>query len=274
MDPSNVNPPAATTRRPPALGEKLPTPPDKEIPEGLEADFAPLRPEGEPPVDDPDPYHRDSLQAQKTFDAAVAASEANREEDAVRRFLTAAKLAEAAREWYLAALAFRHVGDFLINPRPPSDLERALRMYRRAVDAYHRCGMVDEARELAYYLLRLQLARGRELGLAWPRRAELWAYWAVAGFGYRPLRVVGMAAVIVLAFGLVYWVVGGVVTPAGPEPAGLWDCLYFSGVTFATIGYGDFLPTPGMRPVALVEGFLGPLSMGFFVAVLTNRLRR
>lgn len=147
-------------------------------------------------------------------------------------------------------------------------------MYRRAVDAFHQCGLVDEARELAYYLLRLQLARGRELGLSWPRRGELWAYWAVAGFGYRPLRVVGMAVAIVLAFGIVFWLAGGVVTPSGGEPVGLWDCVYFSGVTFSTIGYGDFLPTPRMRPVALVEGFLGPLSMGFFVAVLANRLRR
>jgi hypothetical protein len=83
-----------------------------------------------------------------------------------------------------------------------------------------------------------------------------------------------MAAATVLAFGLVYWAVGGVTTPGGRESAGLWDCVYFSGVTFATIGYGDFLPTPGMRPLALLEGFLGALTMGFFVAVLANRLRR
>src|SRR4051794_22341185 len=124
MDRPEVKPPPAATR-PPALDEKPPAPPDKEIPRGLEADFAPLRPGGHPPADGEDPYHRDSLQAQKAFDAAVAAANANQEEEAVRRFLTAAKLAEAAREWYIAALAFRHVGDFLINPRPPVDLERA-----------------------------------------------------------------------------------------------------------------------------------------------------
>ena len=260
--------------QPDAKSPPAPAPPDKEIPEGLEADFAPLRPEGEPPDAGTDPYHRDSLQAQKVFDTAVEAAGANREEEAVRRFLTAAKLAEAAHEWYLAALAFRHVGDFLVNPTPPSDLERALRMYRRAVDAYYRCGLVDEARELAYYLLRLQLARSRELKMPWYRRAELWAYWAVAGFGYRPLRVVGVAAATVIAFGLLFWAAGGVVATGSHEPAGLWECVYFSGITFATVGYGDFLPTPGKRPLALVEGFLGALTMGFFVAVLTNRLRR
>jgi hypothetical protein len=251
-----------------------PPAPPKEIPQGLEADFAPLHPDGQPPEGGEDPFHRDSLEAQKAFDSAVGLAKSRSEEEAVRRFLTAAKLAEVAREWYLAALAFRHVGDFLINPKPPVDWERALRMYRRAVDAYYRCGMVDEARELAYYLLGLQLARGRDLGFSWPRRAELWAYWAVAGFGYRPLRLVAVAAAVVLVFGLLFWAVGGVTTPAGREPAGLWDCVYFSGVTFATIGYGDFLPVPWMRPLALLEGFLGALTMGFFVAVLANRLRR
>lgn len=98
MDQPPAQPPPAPDKRPPALDEQLPTPPDKEIPEGLEADFAPLRPGGRPPADAEDPYHRDSLQAQKTFDAAVAASESGQEEEAVRQFLTAAKLAEAARE--------------------------------------------------------------------------------------------------------------------------------------------------------------------------------
>ena len=252
-----------------------PAPPDHDIPEDLEADLAPLRPSQRP--DDEgreDPYHRDSLEAQRLFDEAVETARAGREDEAVRRFLTAAKLAEAANEWYLAALAFQRVGDFLINPKPPVDLERAFRMYRRAIDAYHRCGLVDDARELSYYLLRLQLARGRELKMPWARRLELWAFWLFAGFGYRPLRVVGLAAVIIVLFGLAYWAGGGVVAPGSTEPVGLWESMYFSGITFSTVGYGDFLPTPGMRALAMVEGFVGALTMGVFVAVLANRLRR
>src|SRR4051812_26306862 len=110
MDPRDVQPAPAPAKRPPALDEKVPPPPDHQIPAGLEADLAPLRPDGQPPDDGTDPYHRDSLQAQKAFDTAVEAADRGEEEAAVRRFLTAAKLAEAAREWYLAALAFQHVG--------------------------------------------------------------------------------------------------------------------------------------------------------------------
>ena len=250
-------------------------PPAEAIPEGLEADFAPLRSHDRPlQGDETDPYHHDSLLAQQEFDAAAKAAGDGHEEEAVRRFLTASKLAERAHEWYLAALSFRRVGDFLLNPKPPCDLERALRMYRRAVDAYERSGLVDEARELTYYQLRLVTARGREMNLPAWRRVELWLYWAVAGYGLRPLRVVGLAAVIIGLFAFAYWATGGVVAVGSSQPAGLWECVYFSAVTFSTVGYGEFLPAPHVRPLAAVQGLLGPLTLGFFVVVLSNRLRR
>ena len=263
-----------SVRKSPAPDATLPPPPDQVIPHRLEADLAPLSPDGEAPDPGNDPFHSDNLQAQKAFDEATSAAEAGREDEAVHRFLTAAKLSESAHEWYLAALAFRRVGDFLVNPKPPYDLPRAFRMYRRAIDAYQRCGLMDEARHLAFYLLRLQVIRGRELELPRHRRAELWVYWLVAGFGYRPLRVIGTAAVLIVLFGLTYWAVGGVVETRTRQPAGVWECFYFSGVTFATVGYGDFVPTAPVRPLALIEGFVGALTMGFFVAVLANRLRR
>ena len=58
-----------------------------------------------------------------------------------------------------------------------------------------------------------------------------------------------------------------------PRPATFWECIYFSGITFATVGYGDFIPAPPMRLLALTEGALGVFTMGFFVVVLANRLR-
>jgi len=252
-----------------------PAPPSAEVvADGLQADFAPLPTNGARRRDGADPYQHDSLRAQEKFDAATSAAERGQEDEAVRQFLTAAKLAETAHEWHLAALAFRHVGDFLVNPKPPCDLPRAIRMYRRAIDAYHRCGMADDARSVSYYVLYLQMARGHELKLPRRRRVELWLYWAVAGFGHRPLRVVGLGVAIVLFFGILFWGLDGVVASGTREPAGPWESIYFSGITFATVGYGDFVPLPHIRALALLEGALGALNMGFFVAVLANRLRR
>ncbi len=90
-------------------------------------------------------------------------------------------------------------------------------------------------------------------------------YWAAAGFGYRPIRVVGSSLVVVVAYGVLFWATGGVVASAGsPHPAEFWECLYFSGITFATIGYGDFVPAPHMRLLALTEGACGSVYDGLF----------
>ncbi len=99
--------------------------------EPLQADFAP--PQDNQGADDP--YLRDSALAQTLFDRATAEAAAGDEEHAVVHLLRAAKLAETAREWHLAADAFHQLGDVYLSPEPPCDLDRALRLYRRAVAA-------------------------------------------------------------------------------------------------------------------------------------------
>jgi tetratricopeptide (TPR) repeat protein len=247
-----------------------------ESPVTAEADFAPLPelgPAARADLTEVDPYQADSLHAQAAFARAVAAAAQGDEALAITEYLKASKIAETAREWYLAAVACHRVGDFLQHPRPPVDLERAFRMYRRAIAAYEQCGLVAEARHLTYALMRLRLRRARMLRLPVLQRLELALYWATAGFGLRPLRVIGTALTLVLLYGLAYRAIAGVVAVHAPEPLTLWHTIYFSGITFATVGYGDFLPAPHARLLALTEGVVGAFTMGFFVVVLANRLR-
>jgi hypothetical protein len=244
-----------------------------------EADFAPLPEPGKAPAAvkrDADPFQSDSIRAQESFDAAVARAAAGDEEGAIQEYIRASKIAETAHEWYLSAVACERVGDFLLHPAPPSDMDRAFRMYRRAIAAYEQCGLFAEARELAYRQMFLRMARSGELRLPLKQRLELFIYWAIAGFGYRPQRVIGLAMSLVFAFAVLYWSLGGVVQAgnAGGQPVGFWPALYFSGITFATVGYGDFLPAPHVRVLALAEGAIGALTLGFFVAVLANRLSK
>lgn len=246
---------------------------DEELPVEMAADFAPL---AEPSVrsKEASPHHKESSRAQEAFEAAAEAATAGNEDLAVEQYLKASNLAEAAREWYMAAVACQRVGDFLLSDKPPTDLERAFRMYRRAVAAYEQCGLFEEARRLSYRLMSLKLSRAGELRLSRLLQLELFLFWAVAGFGFRPLRVFGFSLVSILAYGLLFWITDGTVTPGeSPRTADFWECLYFSGITFSTVGYGDFLPAPHMRFVALTEGALGVFSIGFFIVILANRLR-
>jgi TPR repeat protein len=250
---------------------------DEPLPIDLKSDFAPLKQShdaGDVANSDGDPYHQDSLLAQESFQRGVEAANRGDEAEAVQQYLVASKRAETAREWYLAAVSFHRVGDFLQHPKPPFDLERAFRMYRRAVAAYEQSGYFDDARRLAYRMMLLRMRRARTLQLKPWRRVELFVYWALAGFGYRPLRVMGSAMVVILAYGVLFWALNGV-TPAMPaaQPVTFWDCVYFSGITFTTLGYGDLMPAADARLLALTEATIGMFTMGFLVVVFANRLR-
>ena len=238
--------------------------------EPLQADFAP------PPDDDrggADPYLRDSALAQTLFDRATAEAAAGDEGHAVAHLLRAAELAETAREWHLAADAFHRLADTYLSPEPLCDLDRAVRLYRRAVAAYEQAGAYEEARRVGYHVLRLKLARGGELGLSGRLRAELLAFWAVAGFGFRPWRVVAAAVPTAVGFAAAYWAVGGVAAADGHPAGSFADALYLSGTTFTTVGFGDLYPAPHARPLALAESAAGAFVTSFFVVVLANRLR-
>ena len=246
-----------------------------DLPVDIQADYSPVteHQEAERKNDRKiEPSHFDSFQAQDAFDRAVRAAEEGHEELAVEYYLKASKLAESAREWYIAAVACQRVGDFLRSPKPPFDLERSFRMYRRAVGAYHNCGLYAEARELSYRLMCIRMRRASELRLPWWQKIELRAFWAIAGFGHRPLRVVGWAMTLVLCYALLYWSIGGIVSSSPRERITLQHAIYFSGTTFSTVGYGDFLPAPHAQMIALTEAALGSFTMGLFVAVLANRL--
>jgi hypothetical protein len=50
-----------------------------------------------------------------------------------------------------------------------------------------------------------------------------------------------------------------------------WDCLHFSIVTIATLGYGDYRPVSWGRVVAALEVVLGLVLMGTLIARLVSR---
>jgi hypothetical protein len=251
----------------------------EQAPAEAEADFVPLAsvegPEAQPALEEIDPFQWDSLQASQAFDRAVTAAAEGNVPEAMQLYIRAAKIAETAHEWYLAAAASRQVGDYLLAAGPWRDVERAFRMYRRAVAAYERCGLAAEARDLSYHEMCLRMHSAGRLGLSITHRIELFLFWATAGFGYRPLRVLGTAGVIVLIYALIYGLTGGVIrTTDGALVRSFSEMIYFSGITFSTIGYGDYRPVPQQHFIALSEGALGIALLGFFVAVLANRLSR
>lgn len=92
----------------------------------------------------------------------------------------------------------------------------------------------------------------------------------VTGGFIKPWRIVFWAAVVIFGFAGIYWHEASSFN-ATNQICSYWDALYFSGLTFTTIGYGDITPMHWMRGIAVLEGLFGIALGGAFLVSLTRR---
>jgi len=124
------------------------------------------------------------------------------------------------------------------------------------------------------------------------------AFWnMIYGYGERPGSVVKTSVVIIILFALSFSLIGigkpeiielkgtGIYQNSGnivdlaikgfsenSEIRNFPDSLYFSLITFTTLGYGDFRPLEGLgRFLAGSEAFIGALMMALFVYTFARR---
>jgi len=164
-------------------------------------------------------------------------------------------------------------------------LDAAARIYRSLYECTLAAGLVSVAIGFA---IRERDVRRR---LAWRDgrsgdaiRFELLRF--SSRYGFSPIRVLLLAVVVILLFalafpflgavrdttsGLLYTFRGGEVDPARAVVV-LFNTVYFSVVTFTTVGYGDIYPVGAIaKYLATVESFTGVVLMVFLGFVLGNR---
>lgn len=101
-------------------------------------------------------------------------------------------------------------------------------------------------------------------------------------YATNPMRVLFSTIVVLAFFGLVYAGVlfsgaGGIVSGLGGEHdlIGVFGrSFYHSGITFFTIGYGDFYPLGAIRWLSNVEGFVGVFLMSYFTVAFVRKILR
>jgi hypothetical protein len=104
------------------------------------------------------------------------------------------------------------------------------------------------------------------------------------GYGERPIRVVLFSWLAIFLFALCYFLLGindgGQVLSWNSEQSILENisqfmtCLYFSVVTFTTLGYGDLTPIGLSRVLAAIEAFIGSFTLALFVVVFVKKMTR
>jgi hypothetical protein len=90
-----------------------------------------------------------------------------------------------------------------------------------------------------------------------------------AGFGILAV------AIVILRYAIIFRDYG--ILDDGQRKDDPVTCLYFSIVTWTTLGYGDLKPTPQIRLVAASEAIAGYIGMAMFIAFFAdmfNRLKR
>jgi hypothetical protein len=95
------------------------------------------------------------------------------------------------------------------------------------------------------------------------------------GYGERPVRVLFTSAVIIVLCAFLYSLDGALKYREGPIESSFLQGLYFSTITFTTLGYGDFYPSGGgWRLLAMTEALTGGCLMALFVVCLAKRFSR
>lgn len=85
----------------------------------------------------------------------------------------------------------------------------------------------------------------------------------------KPMRIVGLAAATIALFSLAYHYCD--LRFEQKEVKTFWEALYFSGLTFTTIGYGDITPMGLARFLAVLEGLFGIVLSSALVVSLVRR---
>ncbi|UCC22506.1 MAG: potassium channel family protein, partial [Planctomycetota bacterium] len=98
------------------------------------------------------------------------------------------------------------------------------------------------------------------------------------GYGERPVRVLVASVLVILFCASFYAQPGALVFRDGPtqQTFSFPQGLYFSTITFTTLGYGDFYPAPlgPVRYLAMAEAICGAFLMALFVVCLAKRFSR
>ena len=124
----------------------------------------------------------------------------------------------------------------------------------------------------------------RRRGRHWPTQVfyrRTWRAWVALGRRaqpelregflavYGPLSLLGLlvtwVVLLVAGWGAVWWGLRSAVTGVD----GYLDAVYFAGVGFFTVGFGDLVPTGGLaRLLVLVEAFMGLVTMALVIGYL------
>lgn len=139
----------------------------------------------------------------------------------------------------------------------------ATRMFKKIYQAQG-----DDEIAKSYFIKENELIRKKLKGWDFFTKSLSCYYWE---YGSKPHRIIYLSFFVIVLFGLVYWLNSDLINSnVGIQNFSIGDSLYFSTITFTTLGYGDFTPSGWLKVVTAAEAFWGVINMGFLIAGYSN----
>lgn len=159
--------------------------------------------------------------------------------------------------------------------------EQAEEIYRGLRKVSEQQGLFELAGRFFYEEM---LMRRLQMPLPSFGRVVSWLVDLFCGYGEKPLRVIAFSLCLISLLACCYFLLGirdGNTIVAFNANASVLEnllnfltALYFSVVTFTTLGYGDLVPVGASRALAAIEAFMGSFTLALFVVVFVKKMTR
>ncbi len=160
-------------------------------------------------------------------------------------------------------------------------LEQAEEIYRDLRKAAEKQGLVEYSGRFIHR--ELTMRRLQKPLFSWQRFISK-VVDLFCGYGEKPLNVVLFSMMLITVCAILYFAFGvrfsDEIIAINPSQ-GLWEnfklflsSMYFSVVTFTTLGYGDITPVGPSRVIAAIEAFVGSFTLALFVVVFVKKMTR
>ena len=149
--------------------------------------------------------------------------------------------------------------------------EQTLRIIRKARLYYEQAGIRHKSSHL--FVLETDIDKR---GKCFFSQIVIFLYWLFAKYGESPTRVLASSIIIILIWACFYSSMGLMynLDETGGQAGEFATNIYFSIVTFTTLGYGDFSPIYDARIIASIQAMLGLFMTSLFLVTFVRRYSR
>jgi len=167
-------------------------------------------------------------------------------------------------------------------------LEESLDYFEQSEEVYRNLRKLSEARghfeHAGYFFHKEMVMRRFQLSPYSFKRMISRLVDLFCGYGEKPMNVIFFSLFVIFSSAILFFFVGiqnggefaafSTDNPASNNMMHFFNAMYFSVVTFTTLGYGDISPVGFSRLIAATEAFIGSFTLALFVVVFVKKMTR